>query len=225
MRWIRNMALVAPLAFAVGCGGLENVPLTEGMVRGALVGAGAGSSVSVMGRPDLVDVPTQAELAALAHQPSTNWNFELAHVPEGRVELLILIASGRTGRLAVDVVGGAIEDLPPQEGQASGRLEAKLRAPSHQEIEEGVLKVIGTPIRRHIEETSEDLEVPAGCYSVEATVPGLGTVTGSGCVASGATQHVELPFLEPDGSPGREGCSVTGCQDEYHCSSDGRCRD
>ncbi len=223
----RTMALGwVVLLLLSGCGGFDTHPLTHAILRGTLVGAGPSSMATIFGHPELVDVPTPSELSALSAQPNTNWAFELTDVPSGSIELLLIISPERADRLKMDIEGGEAEELTPQVGQRISTLQADFDAPSHQLIRRGTVTVVGTPIKRSVEVSELLLDVPAGCYDVQATVPGLGTKTVTGnCVTAGVLMRVPIHFDEPDGSPGREGCAVTGCEHDYECKSNGRCSD
>jgi hypothetical protein len=82
----------------------------------------------------------------------------------------------------------------------------------------------GTPLAFELGEPGEwKFRVPAGCYTVSAGVPGLGTQTEGVCVREGNEREVSLRFGTPDGGPGLEGCSVTGCEDGRSCQPSGSC--
>lgn len=222
----RTLALASIVAGLCGCGGFESHPLTHAVLRGSLVGAGPSSMATILGKPELVDVPTASELAVLSGQTNANWAFELNDVPSGPIELLLFISGQRADRLKMDIEGGEVEELTPQVGQRISTLRVDLEAPSHQLIRRGTVRVLGTPIKRSIELSEMYLAVPAGCYALEASVPGLGTKTVTeSCVAPGLSKSVPIYFDEPDGSPGREGCSVTKCDYDYECKKGGECEE
>ena len=226
MRPTRPFALAASLTAFMGCGDLPIIPLTQATIHGALVGAGPTSSISVYGRPDLIDVPTTDDLATLASHPGTNWPFELTGVPVGKVELIALISFERAERVTLDLEGGEIEETSAIVGWPIATLHVDLHAPSHQLINKGTVLAKGTPVRRKVEDGPLDLAVPGGCYDVEAMVPGLGTKTVAGvCVSSGLVQRVRIEFDDPDGSANRQGCSVTGCEHDSRCLPDGSCHE
>jgi hypothetical protein len=209
---LRTGALGALLATGLACGGgLENVPLTLGSVRGTLVGGSTSSTVSVFGQPDL-----------LAHAASDG-TFEIQGVPQGEVELLVLISSSRNELVLAQVEGGGVTDIGRRSGRPTATLEVELLAPSSQRVVRGTVSIPGTPLQSHLEDSGWNLRVPGGCYSIVATVQGLGTQTVQTCVSEGQQQAVEIHFASPDGSPGHEGCSVTGCDSDYQCRSDGSC--
>ena len=43
------------------------------------------------------------------------------------------------------------------------------------------------------------------------------------CDEAPKCREVDFELLEPDGSPGREGCSVSGCENGHVCRSSGAC--
>lgn len=210
------------------CGGFENRPLTVATIRGSLVGAGPGSKVYIFGHPELSDVPSSEELKSLAVDSTSTWPFELTDVPtdDDTVDLMLFISPQRARRMPVHVMPSQVQTIPAQVGELISTLVADLDAPSHQLVRKGQVKVDGTSISLSIEEAEPEIKVPAGCYTVTATVPGLGTITSNQtCVGAGLKAKVPVHFLEPDGSPGREGCQVTGCEDEheYECEGSGQC--
>lgn len=226
-RLVRSLLVGAVLFLGLGCGGLENEPLTRATVRGSLVGAGRTSLVYLFGQPAIHDSPTVSELESLARTPDAHWTFELTDVPAGGRELMILISPGRARRLPLELIAGEVRELPSQVGELVAILEADLDAPSHQRIRAGTVVVKGTNIERTVQESELDLQVPAGCYIVEAHVPGLGTKAApEACVGPGLRKRVPLHFDQPDGTPDRTGCNQTGCVGDYRCDvATGRCVD
>lgn len=207
---MRPFAAMVGLLVLSGCGGLENEPLTWGIVRGSLVGSNSSSTVSVFGRPELIA------------SPDSQGNFSL-RVPQGENQLLALISQTKTELISVEVQAGAVAEVGSRTGLPPGMLELELKAPSFQNIAKGTVKVEGTPVSIRLEETVEwEFRLPAGCYEVQGTVPGLGSITSQGCVVEGKHVEVEFRFPQPDGSPGREGCIVTGCSLGV-CRSNGTC--
>ncbi len=169
--------------------------------------------MSVIGRPEL-----------LAHAEDDG-SFELVGVPQGDVDLLAIISSSRSERVQALVRGGQVTDIGTRSGRPTASIEVELRAPSHQRVSRGTVDVSGTPVELRVEDPGEwKLRVPAGCYEVVATVPGLGTQSANVCVTEGQERSLHVSFPAPDGSPGREGCSVTGCEFGYSCqASTGAC--
>ena len=53
--------------------------------------------------------------------------------------------------------------------------------------------------------------VPKGCWPFKVSVAGLGAVSQSPCFHDGQDQTVDVTMPEPDGSAGRDGCSVSSC--------------
>lgn len=229
MRSTRTLAFATVIAGLCGCGGFDGYPLTHGILRGTLVGAGPSSSAMILGKPELVAVPSTRELTVSPGKANGNWAFEFRDVPRGEhIDLLLFISAERAVRQTIDLEGGEVKDLGPLVGKRISTLDVDLDAPSHLRIRKGTVAVLGTTIRRSIELSETRFDVPEGCYDLEASVPGLGTktVTGS-CVAAGIVKRVPIRFDGPSGSPGREGCSEAedagcGCDYGYHCES-GKC--
>lgn len=223
----RTLALATVISGLCGCGGFDGHPLTHGILRGTLVGAGPSSKATILWKPELVDVPSTRELTVSPGKANGNWAFELSDVPNGPVELLLFISAERADRLKIDLKGGEVEDLGPQVGQRISTLDVDLDAPSHLRIRRGTVAVLGTTMRRSIELSEMAFGVPAGCYALEASVPGLGKTEAESCVTAGIVKRVSIRFEKPDGSPGREGCSEAedagcGCDYGYSCKS-GKC--
>ncbi len=206
-------ALLAILALT-GCGGLENEPLTLGVVRGTLLGTNLMSSAFVFGRPDLVATPNVAG------------GFEIRGIPAGSVEVLSLINADFADRRAVNVEGGLVTDLGSTTGRPVGFFELELIAPGFQSVSKGSVSVAGTPLSLELsahEPNEWVFHLPAGCYEVEATVPGLGSKTVNACASETQHHEVHIEFPVPDGSPGREGCAVSGCMGLLRCLPDRSC--
>lgn len=201
------------VAFAVtACGGLENEPLTLGVIRGNLIGSTPKSSVSIFQKPEFISTV------------DGNGDFELRGVPRGTADLLVIINDDAAERVQVEVEGGVVTNLGSRKGRPTGTLEIELIAPAWQKVDKGTVVVEGTPLELEVSDPNErEFKMPAGCYRVTATVPGLGTKHDEPCVREGVMQEVHMVFPIPDGSPGREGCKVTGCQFGLTCRADGAC--
>lgn len=209
---MRRALLALPLATLSACGGLDNVPLTRGVVRGTLVGADGDALVAVVGTP------------ALSARPDALGRFTLTEVPLGAVDLLMLVNRASAERRQVTVTGGGVADVGEVAGRPVGTLEVKLRLPDNLSPRAAGVTVVGTPLVRGVDVLGEvELGLPAGCYAVRGVVPGVLPVERPACLPEGGALEVELDFPRPDGSPGQEGCSVTGCVDGYVCRPDGRC--
>lgn len=204
-------ALVAVALTA--CGGLENEPLTYGVVRGTLVGTTLTSSAFVFGRPDLIATPDVAG------------GFEIRGIPEGSVEVLALINADFAERKSVQIEGGLVTDLGTTTGRPVGYFELELIAPGFQSVSKGSVSIPGTPLSLELATEPNEwvFHVPAGCYQVSATVPGLGAKTVQACASETQHHEVHIEFPVPDGSPGREGCEVSGCQGLLRCLPDRSC--
>lgn len=207
----RLLAILCVTAFA-GCGGLENVPLTLGVVRGTLAGANAQSLVAVVDHPDLY-----------AH-PDAQGVFSIADVPQGEVDLLLLANSNSAARQRVLVTGGGVANLGVVEGRPPGFLEIFLRPPNFISAAKGTVAVLGTPLTDTVEPSGEaEFRLPSGCYVIRGAVPGLASLDRQVCLEEGDLLDVEFELPEPDGSEGHEGCGLAGCLAGTVCKSDGRC--
>lgn len=209
---MRRVLATCCVALLAACGGLENVPLTKGVVRGTLVGANAQSLVAVIGHPELFT------------HPDTQGAFSIADVPQGDVELLVLANSQSAARLSVTVTGGGVSNLGQVQGRPPGFLEVYLRPPNFISAAKGSIAVLGTPLSDTVEPSGEgEFRLPAGCYVIRGTVPGLAPTDRDVCVEENGLLEVEVELPEPDGSEGQEGCGVAGCLVGTICKSDGRC--
>lgn len=206
-------AITSALLFALaGCGGLENVPLTLGVIRGSLVGADANASVSVLGTPEL------------AAKPDATGAFQITNVPQGNVELLAIISATTAVRMPVTVRGGAVAELGQVHPGPSGELEVEARAPSGQSVLLGKATIKGTTLSKPLNLLGEaEFRLAVGCYVAEVDVPGLGAAEKDVCVVENVHTELEVQLAPPDGSKGREGCSVSGCLPGLSCQADGSC--
>ncbi|MEW5739996.1 MAG: hypothetical protein AB1938_13775 [Myxococcota bacterium] len=213
----RSVASVVFLSLAA-CGGLENAPLTVGVVQGTMSGATADSLVSVVGLPQL------------SAKPDAAGAFRIADVPVGEVELLLLVNQSSAERRRVTVTGGGVADVGVVTGQPATKLEVELRPPDNLSARLGTVTLVGTAARETPEERpGEPYEVhfflPPGCYQVRGEVPGLLPVEEEVCLAVGDPEEDRhLDFKSPDGSAGQEGCALSGCVPGGVCQADGRCR-
>lgn len=196
-----------------GCGSLENEPLLTGVIRGQVLGADQDALVMVLGHEELTRIP------------DAEGRFELVGVPVGSAELLVLINFFQSRRLTVEVGAASIVELGEVAPTLSGEFEVYLKAPGGQRVTGGRMILLGTPLSSSVRppEDEAEVDVPAGCYDAEVRVPGLGVEVVSGCVPEGGVFKRILTFPVPDGSPGREGCPVTGCQGLLTCQADLSC--
>lgn len=211
---MKRLGLIALTALA-GCGGFENEPFKTGVLRGQLQGTDASALVGVVGHENL------------SARPDAAGRFELAGVPLGQVDLLVIINATQSKRLTVEVGGASIVELGVVEPRPSVKFEVHVKAPGDQWLGGGRVSLVGTPLSEPIridgDESEAEFYLPAGCYEARVTVPGLGEVTRSECVENSSSSiRVSMPV--PDGSAGREGCSVTGCPSSLTCQSDRSCR-
>jgi hypothetical protein len=195
------------------CGGFENTPLTEGVVRGQLLGADATAVISVLNQP------------ALQTTPDATGHFEL-RVPQGDLKLFVVTSKSVASIVPVTVSGGSVAELGQVAPVAAAVLEVRAEAPSFQNLSAGEITVQGTPYAAFSlkQGTEQHLgPLPAACYDVDVTVPGLGSVTHQVCLKAGYETEVEFHLPTPDGTVGREGCAVTGCLSGLTCNPDGSC--
>lgn len=197
-----------------GCGSLDNAPLRLGVIRGQLANADGSALVAIRGREDLVT------------SPERDGHFELKNVPVGSVELFIIVNAGESQRLIVDVGAASVTELGTVTAARSATFEVYVVAPGGQLVSSGTLALVGVPLTAAIrpQEGEAHLRVPAGCFDVVVSVPGLGSSGASGCVDAGGLLERRIALPIPDGTPGREGCPVTGCQAPLACQADLACR-
>lgn len=209
MKWLLAIALVA----LTGCGSLDNEPLLVGVIRGQLANTDETALVAVVGRDDLVT------------RPDFEGRFELSQVPLGSVDLLVVINALESRRFTVEVGAASVVELGAVAPAPSAHFELYVRAPGGQRVNGGTVALLGTPLTARIRgaESEADFNLPAGCYEAQVAVAGLGTTTVSGCVDAGGRFERIITLAEPDGSPGREGCSVSGCQGLLVCQADRSC--
>ena len=126
--------------------------------------------------------------------------------------------------LQVQVGAAAIVDLGQVNPPATSRLEFHVVAAGGHLLSGGTFTLAGTSFTKRIGGEGEvELSVPPGCYDARAAVPGLGELTLSFCATAGMSVERTITFGLPDGSAGREGCSVTGCRLGLVCGGDRSC--
>ena len=162
----------------------------------------------------------------LVTRPDSEGRFELGGVPLGSVDLLLVINVRESRRLTVEVGAASIVELGPVTPAPTAHFEVYVDAPGGQRVTGGEVTVVGTPLRFSIRAPENEVEfrIPPGCYEALATVPGLGRESVSFCLEAGGAFSRRVTFPLPDGSPGREGCSVTGCEGLLTCQADRSCR-
>lgn len=213
----RAATVLLPLALLAlaGCGGLQNEPLTVGVVRGQLAEAASGQAVvSIFGQPDVF------------LRPNGSGEFQLDGVPQGAAELFAVANESKALRLPLVVHGGGVTDLGRVQPRPGGFVRLQLHTGSYQRLGTSKINVVGTPYQRvSVTDTGEARigPLPEGCYALDTTAPGFGNITPEICVRELDALEVEAELPHSDGTQGREGCLVTGCQDPYVCMSDGHC--
>jgi hypothetical protein len=200
----RSLLTIALCALSA-CGGFENEPFKVGVVRGQLGGTiDSTALVAVVGRQDLVT------------RPDATGRFELRNVPILR----------ESQRLSVTVGGASIVELGALTPRPSGKFEIYLSAEGGHALTNATISLVGTPFTSGVSPFENEAEffVPAGCYDAHVVVRGLGETTVQGCVTEGGLFERRVNFGLPDGTEGREGCAVTGCEDGLTCQADRSCR-
>jgi hypothetical protein len=200
-----------------GCGGFSNGPLKVGEVRGHLASAEFESAfVAVLGAP------------AVRSSVDRDGNFSLREVETGVHELLAVGSDDLAARFEVTVEPARVLELGTLALVAAGSIEAQvLTADEHLRLSGAMLTVAGTPwenISMDSDGRAQVKGVPRGCWTVTLEAPGLGTGSKEACLNDGQAQRLDFDFPAPDGSDGREGCRVLGCEDGYGCNDDGACR-
>jgi hypothetical protein len=210
----RSLLTIALCALSA-CGGFENEPFKVGVVRGQLGGTiDSTALVAVVGRQDLVT------------RPDATGRFELRNVPIGPVDLLVVTNLRESQRLSVTVGGASIVELGALTPRPSGKFEIYLSAEGGHALTNATISLVGTPFTSGVSPFENEAEffVPAGCYDAHVVVRGLGETTVQGCVTEGGLFERRVNFGLPDGTEGREGCAVTGCEDGLTCQADRSCR-
>lgn len=206
-------ALFASVAVLLaGCGGLDNSVLRLGVVRGVVMNPTIESLVIVEQQPELNT------------RPAADGRFEIAGVPQGDISLLVLASGTNAERLTVKVQGGAVSELGTVSPKQGARLAVHVHVPSNQSRANAVVTVAGVVVQKKLDREGEvEIALPTGCYPVNVSIRGLGSVEKQVCVEAPKSREVDFELPEPDGSPGREGCSVSGCESGKVCRSNGSC--
>lgn len=206
-------ALLASVAVLLaGCGGLDNSVLRLGVVRGVVM------------NPTIESLVIVEQLPELNAKPAADGRFEIAGVPQGEISLLVLASGTNAERLTVKVQGGAVSELGTVSPKLGARLAVHVHVPSNQSRANAVVTIAGAVVQKKLDREGEvEVALPTGCYPVKVAIRGLGAVEKQVCVEAPKSREVDFELLEPDGSPGREGCSVSGCENGHVCRSSGAC--
>ncbi|WNG35784.1 carboxypeptidase regulatory-like domain-containing protein [Archangium violaceum] len=215
MRQSFYSVLMALALVASACGGFDNTLFRTGNVRGRLTEVDPSVAlVSLVGNPDLRGTV------------EADGSFVLEGVPAGPKELFIVASANKAVRLPVMVPGGGsarLEDVEPRE---AGFLKLQVKAPSRLGVGSGQVSVMGTPFQQLEIENSGNLRVgplPAGCYVLETSVPGLPVNQTEVCVDERETKQVKITLTEPNDGSSNPGCTLIGCEQDSYCVTDGRC--
>lgn len=222
MRAAIVIASVALIALATGCGELQNRPLRHGDVRGKVE-----RPEPELGYVALLGLDEEGEIED-SEGLEDDGAFHLDEILSGTYDLVVVANANEAAILrGVQVVGGEVTDLGVVALADAASLTVTLRTPSGQRLHDAVVWLQGFPLPAYEVEderpVADILGLPAACYEVRGYVRGLGERAQAHCLEPGDLEAFELVLPEPDGSAGREGCSVTGCVEGLSCRSDGRC--
>jgi hypothetical protein len=208
-----RFAIAVLVTGLLGCGGFDNDPLRRGIVRGTLEEVTPESAVVIEGLPDFLA------------RPDEKGRFELVDVPQGPVTLLVLATEVNAERLPVEVLGGQVTEVGSVGKSAGAVVVVRLEAPEKYSLAKATVAVKGLPRERSLRTGVTEVTIPPiGCFTFELSAPGLGAASQQLCVEGAARYGVNFMLTEPDGSMGREGCSISGCVDRFVCQGDGTCR-
>ena len=196
----------------LGCGGFDNDPLRRGTVRGTLEKVTPESAVVI------------EELPEFFVKPDEKGRFELVDVPQGPVTLLVLASEVNAERLPVEVKGGQVTEVGSVGNRAGALVVVRLTAPEKYGVANARVSVRGLRLERSLRTGVTEVTVPAiGCFTFDLSAPGLGADSKQLCVEGATRYAVDFTVAVPDGSEGREGCSVSGCVEGFMCKADGTC--
>lgn len=212
--------LASVLLCASACGGLDNGPLRLGNIRGVVQNMTPTSIVSTEA--------TETFPTVISTKPQADGRFELVGVPQGEVKLLILSSSTTAERITLNLQGGSVADVGAVGAAPSAQLRLVVEPPAFLSFDKATIHVGALELTRPLEliqghEGLARIGLPSGCYPTVVAIPGLGSLSKNVCVEAPLTKTVEFEFPFPDGSAGREGCSVSGCLSGHTCLSNGLC--
>ncbi len=208
-------ALIASLV-VVGlsaCGGLENEPLTLGIVRGSLERASASGWVAIAGRPT-----TRQALGA-------GGTFEFRDLQHGEIELFGVANDAEALRRTVAVEGGGITQLGQLAAHPGGFVSVDVKTSTGLFLGRGTVEIPNQPWTTTLDILGHGSlgPLPVGCWDIHLSIPGAAVLERQACTTEGGTEAAEFDLVEPDGTPGHEGCAITGCQDGLECGDDRIC--
>lgn len=195
----------------MGCGGLQNEPLTRGDIEGRLLNADADALVGIVGQPQFTT------------HPGADGAFHIDDAPAGELELFLVMNSTRALRLQATVNGGDVLRLGALEGGAAAHLTVEYEGPEFLRLYDVNIFLKDMPLP--VAHTQEGVHwvVPAGCYLAHGEARGLRAVEQQECLGEGESRFIELHPLPPDGTEGNEGCVVGDCDFGATCQMDGSC--
>jgi hypothetical protein len=220
---LTNASLVVLLAAALGaCGGLDSpdAVLSTGQVTGQLANAKPGAYVYVLGSPN-----RRAEVQG-------DGSFIVDRVPlgTGAAQLVVydggLIGEGRAELVTTDVKPAARTHVERDAANMplAGSIAVAVNCKGNQKADKAKYTVDGTEFEDHGGGERVTLfPVPAGRYTVRASLPGLKGPPKEIVVAAGSSAVGEIDMDSDDGDA-RRGCLSTACPGSLVCDdSDGRC--
>jgi hypothetical protein len=197
----------------VGCGGLDNRPLRSGAVQGQVMNCEP--SVAVVG---IVGSSSSTAVDSACH-------FRIDDVPVGQAQLFVVATPGTALSQTITVEAASVLDLGELHAPHAATLHVKVQAPARQVVS-GELLVPGVPLAAQPIDMGGNVSAgpfPDGCWSVTVDAAGLGQLEQMACFTGGADMSLDVTMPKPDGTKGKEGCSVSGCQAQSVCMPDGSC--
>lgn len=216
------LALLAA-ALLAGCGGIDSadVVLSTGQVAGQLANAKPGAYVYPLGAPERkVTV-------------GGDGSFQVDRVPlnNGTAQLVVYdggeIGVGKAELVSVDVLPAKRTRAPDKDAAQmplAGSIAVAVNCSGNQKADKAKYTVDGTEFEGHGGGERVTLyPLPAGKYTVRASLPGLKGPPKEVVVSAGSSAVGEID-MDSDDADARKGCLSTACHGALLCDdSDGRC--
>ncbi len=205
-RWLALLAVAS-------CGGLDNDPLTTGVVRGQLSEVDSSALVAPVAAP-------AAELLTRRATLSADGSFELSALPAGSYTLFIVATADKVLEVQVAVRAGSISELGLLTPVPGAFIDARLSQPSL--AASALVTVQGTPyVDQKFALASALLTIgplPQGSFEFVAQASGTEQRWNSQ-LAEGERQTVTVSFAPTTG------CVAAGrtCPSGLVCANDGSC--